>query len=405
MAKLANKPSSIPPVKVNMLGQFSITIGDKQVADTKHQSKKPWSILEYLITFRKRDITPNELIELIWADEESANPNGALKTLLFRSRKLLEPLGYSPQELIVQHRGSYAWNPNLTTVVDTDLFETAALNALEPNLPDEAKVEQSQKAINLYKGDFLPKSEWENWVVPISTYYRSLYQKVVHMFSEYCMEQKDYPTVIDVCQQAAAIDPYDEDIHYKLILSLYYSGNASHALEHYNHTVDMFYNEFAISPSDHFKELYKIIRDKTHGIITDLNMLLKMLQEETYNNGAFYCEYSVFRDIYQVESRAIERTGDSVFLCLLTVSNSNGQVLKPSIQQKAMAELDRAIQNSLRRGDVYTRYSISQYMILLPTASYEDGAAVLKRICQNFRKQYTRKDLLVSYSLQSVTPF
>lgn len=405
MAKLASMPSSIPPIKVNMLGQFSITIGDKQIEDTKHQSKKPWSILEYLIAFRKRDITPNELIELIWADEESANPGGALKTLMFRARKLLEPLGYSPQELIVQHRGAYAWNSNLTTVVDADLFEAAALSALEPNLPWEARMEQSQKAIRLYKGDFLPKSEWENWVVPISTYYRSLFQKVVHMFTDYCMEKQNYAQIIDVCQQASAIDPYDEDIHYKLILSLYHNGNASHALEHYNHTVDMFYNEFAITPSDHFKELYKIIRDKTHGIVTDLNMLQKQLQEEIYNNGAYYCEYSVFRDIYQVESRAIERTGDSIYLCLFTVSDSHGQILKPSIQQKAMYELDQAIQQSLRRGDVYTRYSVSQYMILLPTASYENGASVLKRISQNFRRRYTRKDLLISYSLQSITPF
>ena len=53
---------------------------------------------------------------------------------------------------------------------------------------------------------------------------------------------------------------------------------------------------------------------------------------------------------------------------------------------------------------MYSRYSVSQYMILLPTSTYENGEMVLKRISQNFRKKYTRKDLILNYSLQAVLP-
>ena len=95
-----------PTIYVNMLGEFSITIKDKKINESSNQSKKPWCLLEYLITFRNREIPPNELIELIWSNDESTNPGGALKTLLFRSRKLLTPLDYPPQNLIILHRGS-----------------------------------------------------------------------------------------------------------------------------------------------------------------------------------------------------------------------------------------------------------------------------------------------------------
>ena len=64
----------------------------------------------------------------------------------------------------------------------------------------------------------------------------------------------------------------------------------------------------------------------------------------------------------------------------------------------------QAIRSSLRRGDVFCRYSVSQYMLLLPTATYENGEMVLKRITQNFHKTYTRRDMIVNYSLQAVTP-
>ena len=91
-----------PMIYVQTLGGFSIKTGDLQINDNRNQSKKPWALLEYLIVFQKKEISPAELIHIIWADETGANPSGALKTLMFRSRKLLEPLGISPQKLLVQ---------------------------------------------------------------------------------------------------------------------------------------------------------------------------------------------------------------------------------------------------------------------------------------------------------------
>ena len=126
------------------------------------------------------------------------------------------------------------------------------------------------------------------------------------------------------------------------------------------------------------------------------------MQEQQHTDGAYYCEYSVFRDIYQLEQRAIERTGDSIYLCLLTVRLENGELPKTSVMVRAMDALKRAISGSLRRGDVYARYSIAQYIILLPTASYENGCSVMKRISTSFKKEYFRKDLVIDYALQSV---
>lgn len=393
-----------PVVYVNMLGQFSVSINGKSINDQANQSKKPWSLLEYLITYRKREISSNELIELIWGDEESSNPGGALKTLLFRSRKLLVPLDYPTHDLIIQQRGSYAWNPDITTIVDIDQFEALCAKGNEPGATSRERLEYFLEALDLYKGDFLPKSEWESWVVPISTYYHSLFQQTAHKTIELLSANDDWSKVIDICQKAINIEPFDEEFHYNLIYALYKNGDQHGALEHYTHTTNLFYNEFAITPSTRLKDLYKIIRDEKHGITSDLSIIQESLQEESHTKGAFYCEYSVFRDIYQLERRAIERTGDSIYLCILTISDVSGKMPKSSIMAKAMMALGEAITSSLRRGDTYTRYSVSQYMILLPTASYENGEIVLKRICSNFKRKYSRKNLIINYTLQAVLP-
>lgn len=391
-------------IYVNMLGEFSVTIGNLSIIDQNNQSKKPWSLLEYLITFRERDISVEELIDLFWNDETSSNPAGALKTLMFRVRKLLEPLGYPPHELVIQNRKAYGWTKSLTTVVDTDHFEDLCLKSESADIDEEEQLALCLEAASVYRGNFLAKSEYESWVVPIHTYYHTLYQKLISRLLLLLDQRKDYPTMIDVCQRAISIDQYEEDAHYYLIYALYQSGNQYMAMEHYQHVNDMFYNEFAITPSLRFKDLYKLISDKKHGITMDLSTIQEVLMEGAKEKGAFCCEPSVFRDVYQLETRAIERTGDSIFLCLVTISNLKGQLLKPSVQTRAMDELDESIRTSLRRGDIYCRYSVSQYLMLLPTATYENGEMVLKRIIQNFKKAYSRKDLSITYSLQSIIP-
>ena len=70
-----------------------------------------------------------------------------------------------------------------------------------------------------------------------------------------------------------------------------------------------------------------------------------------------------------------------------------------------MGHLGNAVTSSLRHGDVYTRYSVSQYMLLLPSASYENGEMVMQRIIRNYKKAYLRKDIIIHYSLQAVAPF
>lgn len=389
---------------VQMLGGFHLTINGTTISDRSNQAKKPWSVLEYLITFHNREVSSSELIDLIWSSAESANPGGALKTLIFRSRKLLEPFGLPTHQLLIQKSGTYAWNPAVKLDIDTDQFEELCSRSKDPGLPDKQRLGLLMEALDLYKGDFLPKSSWEAWAIPISTYYHSTYLQAAHTAIGLLFEQADWTRIIGLCKQALAVEPFDEDFHYYLIYALYNNKEQNQALEHYQYMTNLFYNEFAITPSQRLKDLYKLIRNREHGITTDLSIIQESMQEEKENGGAYFCEFSVFRDIYQLEQRSIDRTGDSVFLCLLTLQDGQGDIPKLSVMTRAMNHLQGSIHTSLRRGDAYTRYSVSQYMIMLPTASYENGEMVIARIVRNFKKIYTRKDLVVSYALQPVRP-
>ena len=93
-------------LNVQMLGGFSISTRTKQISDRDNRSRKMWILLAYLIYHRHRIILQEELIELLWGeDEQGANPVGALKTMFHRVRMMLDKLwGTTTEAGHRQHR-------------------------------------------------------------------------------------------------------------------------------------------------------------------------------------------------------------------------------------------------------------------------------------------------------------
>ena len=107
-----SKISSSDTIHVQMLGGFSITIGEVTIREEDSPSRKAWLLIQYLIAFQKREISASELVSILWRDIELSSPSGSLKSLVFRARKLLEPLPIPASSLLIQQNGTYRWNPS-----------------------------------------------------------------------------------------------------------------------------------------------------------------------------------------------------------------------------------------------------------------------------------------------------
>ena len=395
-----------PVIQVNTLGGFSLTLGEKNMGDNDNRSRKAWSLLCFLIMNRKKELGIGDLFAAIWPDESQDNPYGALKTLVFRVRKMLEAAGFPAQELLVNRHGTYAWSSeSLGCRVDAERFEELCHLVLDPGRPMAGVYAEAMEAVALYRGYFLPKSGDESWVIPISAYYHSLYQKVVCRTATYLTGEKRYEETVDLCRRAVAIDPYDEHFYYHLIYASFLEGRQEEALKLYNETTEMFYRDKLITPSESFKELYRVISSRERPALAQLDQIQRELGEAiSGQDGAYLCEYAVFKRLFQIEQRGVERSGDSIYLCLLTVSDRQGRMLRPEIQSRAMERLKQSVKCSLRSSDAFSRYSVSQYIILLPTTTYENGERVVRRILGNFNRNYVRKDVAINYSLSPILP-
>lgn len=391
------------PVKINMLGEFSINYGDKAINDSTSRSKKLWMIFEYLMAFRDREISQNELIELLWPDDEIENPANTLKTLIYRVRSMLDELDYpgGGKTMLIYRRGSCSWNQDIESVIDVDIFEEKLKQAHVTEGP--ARLDDLLEAISLYKGDFLPKAALEPWAVPLSTYYHTKYLTAVKEAVLMLVGDSRYDDVISVCQKATVVDPYDEELHYWLILSLYNTGEKQQALKHYEYVTDMFFSRFGVTPTDRLTNLYKEIIAETNDSQMDLSVIKEELEED-YKPGAFFCEYAIFKEIYHLNMRTLARTGAASHLCLLSLVGPRGGRPQQKVLSKTVLKLKECIGSSLRRGDIFTRYSVSQFLVMLPAASYENSVMVTERILRSFRRQNGKNLVDVKASIQPMSP-
>ena len=142
---------------------------------------------------------------------------------------------------------------------------------------------------------------------------------------------------------------------------------------------------------------------KTKSTQVDLDHLRMFIQEMGYKKGAYQVEYDGFKKIYRFVARCIGRTGQSVQTVLFSLVYKDGRV--PDVQELtfAMDNLRKAVHESIRRGDVATNYSNSQFVVILMDSTIEDGSMVAKRIEEKFEElhQYS-PDIDLVYDIQTV---
>ena len=389
-------------VSITLLGGFTMNVDEEILTDEVNRSQKIWNVLSYLIVHRDRNVPQSEFIEQFWPDENSSNPVNALKTLLYRVRAMLEPLFGADIDPILSQRGSYSWNRAIECSVDADEFERLCQKAAEARLSDEKRMELYRRADALYRGDFLPKLSNELWTIPITARYHNLYLKSVKEFAALLEKHEAFEEMAAVCMRASLIDQLDEEIHILIVRALLRQGKDAAALAHYESATDLLYRNLGVRPSQELRALYTEIMAVEKGLETDLEVIQGDLREAAARPGAYVCEYGFFKEAYRLEARRAARSGQSVHVGLITVSLPDGGVPALNVLGATMDQLLQVMVGNLRRGDVVSKYSGAQFVVMLPAANFEDSTMVMERIVSAFYRQHRRNFLKLSYRLRAL---
>ena len=134
----------------------------------------------------------------------------------------------------------------------------------------------------------------------------------------------------------------------------------------------------------------------------DIKKLRCYIEENHISNGAYNVRYDGFKKIYQFVSRCIERTGQNVQMIIYTLETEEWNRISTEDTNLAIEVLGQYIRNLLRKGDVATKYSNSQYLVILMDATTENGRMVAERIIYSWKNENKNPLLTVSYSMEEI---
>lgn len=368
-------------LQIRMLGEFTLQAGERQISSEDSRSKKVWLLLACLICRRERTVSQSELISLIWGGEPASDrPENVLKVTLHRARALLDKLWPGAgHELILRRGDGYAWNQEIPMAVDTQRFEA---------LCGSAALEDRLEAIGLYRGVFLDKLSIGTEAIPIATHYHNLYIQTILETVPQLEQQGEHGRIVSICRAALPMEPYNETLHQYLMRALIALEDREGAAAVYEKLRERLYHDFGITPAAQTRAIWREAANTVSDQSLPIETVLEHLLEPNPAAGAMQCDFDSFKIICHAEARAMLRSGNATHVALLSVTGERDKLLSKRSLDRAMGNLGEQIRLNLHRGDVFSKCSVSQYVIMLPDANYEDSCVACCRLIAAFYRRY-----------------
>ena len=213
-------------VYISLFGEMKI-IGPKGVlTESELKSPKISRLLVYLLLSKKNGVSPREMADAIWPDEDADCVCKNFKGLIYRLQQAFSLI--SDTRLVESTPNGYQLNPKLNITTDFRLFELKKTNAINaPTL--EQKSELLKKAVNLYAGSFFHSAASEHWVMATAVNYQHQYIATVGELLKTLFDERDYASVHHFSAKALKYEPRSEDIYFWMIRSLIRIGHTEMA--------------------------------------------------------------------------------------------------------------------------------------------------------------------------------
>ena len=391
------------PIQISMLGEFTLQTENTILRESGNRSRRIFSLLSFLICHRDHPVSQYKLIEQLWGDHtDIANPENTLRILLHRTRSQLDQLYEGAgRECILRKDGSYCWNPEIPVTVDYERFEKLCQKqSQEP----EDRLKDLLEALRLYQGEFLARQSSDSWVIPICTHFQNLFLLASQEAAQLLFQRQRYEEAAEVCRRCLGVEPYSEPACQLLMQILAAMNNPKAAAEVYEGLSQRLFEDFGIRPSEETRSVYRNLVHSPGDRTMDMDEVLEHLQEPEAPPGALECDYDYFKMLCFAERRSIERSGAVTHVALLSITGTPVKPLSKRSRNRIMEQLGQTLRTNLRRGDVISQCSASQYIILLPKANYENSCMVCRRILAAFQRAHPHVSVRINHLVQPLTP-
>ncbi len=389
---------------VTMLGHFMMTCGEQQISFKSNTTTKSLKLLQILLyeTAVNGGISRSHLLKNLYEQEELCDMANNLRVTVHRLKKLLFQSGLPEYDYIQIENGTYRWNSPMPTKIDAAEFEQLVSAAQKASDPAQ-KTALCAQACSLYRGFFLPSMSEDDWVIVNNIRHKKLYEYAFLQLCDSLKRSREYEKILELAATAIQLYPFEEwqaiKIDALMALNRYHE-----AQQYYEETSRMFFEELGISPSEKMMDLFEemsLKMGRTHQTTKEIKEALSL---SDYKTGAFYCNLPSFRDNYRLIRRLLDRLDVEVQVMICSLTDGYGHPLENKEKLEVLSEtLHKAIRGSLRRGDCFTKYSPSQFLILVVGSNQKNCQIIYNRIVNCFTKDHKSWKKYIEYSVFSVT--
>ena len=147
-------------------------------------------------------------------------------------------------------------------------------------------------------------------------------------------------------------------------------------------------------------DYYDRIQRANRALETGLVQFKEELMRGEDNNRAIVCDRRVFRSLFCLQRRGMERTGGHALLGILTLTE-----LDPASEKReaALNGLVKIMLLNLRRGDVITRMDESTIAMFLPNADESAANIIIDRLKRSFYLQFPSTGRTLSCAISAIS--
>ncbi len=251
-------------LRIRTLGAFAVWRGHQEVTAKEWQREKAKQLFQVFVTYRKRLLQKEQIIDLLWPGADSATAFRDFKVALNALWGALEPTraARAASFYVLRQGSSYGLNLASGYWLDADEFESLVSRglALAGKGQPEAATGALRRALDLYQGDFLEDAPYEDWATEERERLQVLYLRAAETLAQQAVREGDYESAILLCDRILARDHCWEEAFRLLMFSYYRLGNRSMALRTYDKCVQNLEAELGIKPMPATLQLYERIR-------------------------------------------------------------------------------------------------------------------------------------------------
>jgi predicted ATPase/DNA-binding SARP family transcriptional activator len=250
----ASTQYSPPELHLQLLGGFTVQVGDTSLPEAQWKSRRARSLVKLLALAPAHRLHRDQIIDSLWPDADLSAAANSLHQTLFAARRVLNPL--APGCLALEEGFlSLSGGEHQSLSVDVDQFEAAAVQARGSQDP-----QAYQSALTLYSGELLPEDRYEEWTIRRREALHQVYLQLLLGLAHLQETLRDYPTAIEALLRLLAADPSHEEAHAGLMRLYASSGQRQQALRQYQTLREVLQSELDAEPSPATRLLYEAIQ-------------------------------------------------------------------------------------------------------------------------------------------------